>query len=84
MANGYSDELTLDRVNNNRGYCPENCRWTSKQVQSNNTRRNKYITYKGVTRTVAQWSKLMCIPYSVLYTRLYKLNWSVEKALMKE
>lgn len=84
MANGYSDELTLDRINNNRGYCPANCRWTSKQVQSNNTRRNRYITYKGLTKTVSQWAELLCIPYSVLYTRLYKLNWSVERALLKE
>ena len=84
VTNGYSDELTLDRIDNNKGYCPENCRWTSKQVQNNNTRRNKYITYKGLTRTVAQWARLLCIPYSVLYTRLYKLNWSVEKALVKE
>ena len=80
IANGYSDKLTLDRINNNRGYCPENCRWTSRQEQSNNTRRNKYITYKGLTKTIAQWAELLCIPYSVLYTRLYKLNWSVEEA----
>lgn len=81
VANGYSDELTLDRIDNNRGYYPENCRWANKQIQSNNTSRNRHITYKGSTRTVAQWARLLCISYSTLYTRLYKLNWSVERAL---
>ena len=80
VANGYSDELTLDRIDNNKGYCPENCRWVNRQIQCNNTRRNKYIVYKGVTKTVAQWARLLRVPYCVLYTRLYKLNWTVEKS----
>ena len=84
LNNGYLDCFTLDRKDNNGNYCPENCRWVSRQKQSNNTRRNVFITYKGKTKTIAQWAEIIGLPYSVLYTRLYKLNWSIDRALGEE
>ena len=52
MTNGYNDSLTIDRINNDKCYCPENCRWVTQAEQCNNERRNVFITYKGETRTV--------------------------------
>ena len=53
MSNGYSDNLTLDRIDVNGNYCPNNCRWSTKKFQANNTRRNIYITYNKKTQTLA-------------------------------
>lgn len=47
VKNGYREGLTLDRIDNNKGYFPENCRWVSMIIQGNNRRVNCYITYKG-------------------------------------
>ena len=57
MANGYSDNLSIDRINNNGNYEPSNCRWTDKVTQANNTTRNHYLIYKNRKLTMTQWSR---------------------------
>ena len=70
LSNGYKKGLTLDRIDNNKGYSPNNCRWTTKKVQANNTRRNRVITYNNKTHTVAEWADIMNINYDILIHRL--------------
>ena len=54
IINGYDDTLTIDRIDSDKNYCPENCRWITQKEQCNNTSRNKYLKYKGRTQTLAQ------------------------------
>lgn len=54
MADGFRPELSLERKANNKNYSPENCRWATQKDQCNNSRRNKYITIKGKTKTLSQ------------------------------
>lgn len=79
MNNGYTDKLSIDRINNDGNYEPSNCRWVDKFTQANNTRRNHYITYKGKEMTLAEWSKTLNIGYDCLKTRLRR-GWSIEEA----
>lgn len=81
IKNGYKTGLTIDRINVNGNYCPENCRWVDNIVQQNNRRNNHRITYNGETKTLAEWSKEKGLGKEVLSSRLYKYGWSVEKAL---
>lgn len=64
------DGTSLDRIDNNADYCPENCRWGSRIEQANNTRRNKIIEYGNKSMTAAQWAREIGIPYRTLLTRL--------------
>lgn len=84
MGNGYSDNLSIDRINSNKGYEPLNCRWATPTEQANNTNRNKYITYNGETKSYSQWAKTLGMNNSTLYDRLYRRGWSVEDAFEKE
>lgn len=72
MANGYNDKLTIDRRNNDGNYEPNNCRWTTKQEQANNTRRNRYITYKGKTQSLANWCRELKLNYKLTKQRIQK------------
>ena len=81
MENGYSNDLTIDRIDVNGDYCPENCRWATRQTQSNNTRANHYITYNGETRTLSEWAKHTGLKYSTLRSRINLYKWDAEKAL---
>jgi hypothetical protein len=74
---GYS----LERINNELGYSIDNCKWAKAVEQMNNTRHNKFVTYQGETMTISQWSRNLNIDKDVLYSRLGRLNWSVEKSL---
>lgn len=81
LENGYSENLTIDRIDNNGNYCPENCRWTDKITQANNTRANKKIEYNGEIHTIAEWSRIVEIPYYTIEQRILKLNWNIGEAL---
>ena len=80
VKNGYEDTLTLDRINNDKGYYPDNCRWTDRITQQNNTRHNRLLTYKGQTKTIAQWARELHINRSTLDSRLER-GWSVDKTI---
>ena len=70
FSSGYSDELSLDRIDNNGNYCPENCKWSSVMEQANNRHTNRLITYNGETDTLANWARRKGMKYSVLQHRL--------------
>ena len=66
------EDKTLDRIDNNRNYNKENCKWSTKIEQCNNKRNNRLMTYKGKTQTIAQWSRELNINYNTLIERLNK------------
>ena len=72
---------SLDRINNNGNYSPENCRWSTKKEQQNNQRSNHLITIACVTLTIAQWTKEMGFGRNVIWDRL-ELGWSDYDAVM--
>ena len=80
IENGYKDNLTIDRINVNGNYEPNNCRWVDYETQNNNTRRNVYLTCNGKTQTIAQWSRELGISSSKLYYRYHK-GWDDYKCL---
>lgn len=80
MANGYSDDLTIDRKDNDGNYCPENCRWSTDKEQCNNKGNSCFITWNGKTQTVAQWCDELGLKRDVVYKRLGK-GWSIDRAL---
>lgn len=81
LCNGYSDNLSLDRIDVNGDYNPDNCRWADKLIQANNCRTNHYLTFKGKTQSIAEWARELGVSDSVIRQRLSKLGWSVEKTL---
>lgn len=83
LNNGYSDNLSLDRIDVNGNYDPSNCRWVTQKTQCNNTRRNINIEFNGVTHTMKEWSEILGINYGTLQSRIAR-GWSYEKALTKE
>lgn len=84
FANGYRPDLSLDRIDNEKGYSPENCRWADRYTQQNNTRRNIWVTLDGETHTIAQWLRIKGIPDKrwAVYSRIRK-GMSIEEALTK-
>lgn len=80
MNNGYSEELSLDRIDNDGNYCPENCRWTDSITQGNNKRNNFRVEYNGETKTLAEWSRITGIGSSTIKSRIIS-GWSIEDAL---
>lgn len=80
MLNGYSDGLTLDRIDVNSDYSPLNCRWCTPKVQANNTRKNRILEYRGERHTMSEWSDILQMPYNLINSRIFR-GWSVEKAL---
>lgn len=81
LDNGYSDKLTLDRIDNDGNYCPNNCRWVSMKDQENNTSRNVLIEFNGELKTFSQWCENFNLPYNTVHKRVFVLKWDFEKAI---
>jgi hypothetical protein len=80
MNVSYKKDLTIERINNNKEYSKENCKWATTTEQSRNKRNNRFITYKGESKILTDWAEYLNIKKSVLTNRLNKYSWSIEKA----
>lgn len=90
LSNGYSEELTIDRIDVNGNYLPENCKWSTRKEQANNRRPkigsiNPVIAAFGQSKTLNEWMEDPAIQYKNKYNVIYRINagWPVEQALME-
>jgi len=79
LATGYSQGLSIDRIDVNGNYEPDNCRWVLLEEQSLNKVNSKNVRLGDETKPLKEWCILKNIPYEKAYQRLYKLGWSPEK-----
>lgn len=82
MSNGYKDSLSIDRIDVNGNYSPQNCKWSTSIEQNNNTRRNNNITLNGETHTISEWSRIKGLSRNTIVARLRR-GWSIEDSLSK-
>ena len=75
------DGCTLDRLDNDGDYCPENCHWQTLARQSRNKRNTLSLTYAGRTQPLADWAEELGMLYATLYNRLHVYGWTAERAL---
>lgn len=80
INNGHEEGLTIERIDVNGNYCPDNCTWIPKSKQSNNQRSNNLITFNGETKTMKEWSEITGLSYSTIRSRKNS-GWSDEKTI---
>ena len=80
LTHGYADNLTIDRINSDLDYMPDNCRWVTPKEQANNRRNNHLLTFQGKTQSIQMWADELNFKHSMISDRI-RHGWSVEEAL---
>ena len=83
INNGYQDDLSIDRINVNGNYEPNNCRWVNQKTQQRNRRNNKLITYNNETHCLFEWAEIYGINPKLLSQRLIRNKMPFENAIKK-
>lgn len=81
LSNGYTDDLTIERIDVNGNYEPDNCTWISKKDQANNRRSCVMYEYNGEKHNLTEWCRIYNLPYWTIRTRLDRAGWSFDKAI---
>ena len=81
IQNGYSEKLTIDRIDNDGNYTPQNCRWVSWKVQARNRSNNHLLELNGVNKPLTEWAEQYNIDYAIVRERINNLGWNVEEAI---
>ena len=69
LENGYADNLTIDRIDNDKGYSPDNCRWADAETQCRNRASNINITIGNATKTLTEWCEIFELDYATIHAR---------------
>lgn len=81
MESTFETNLELERIDNNKEYAPDNCRWATHKEQMNNRSIGRHITINDITKTLAEWCDSVNIKSSTVRQRFYVYGWSIEKSL---
>ncbi len=81
MEDSWREGLTLERIDNDKGYFKTNCRWATRREQSNNGHHNRQLTVDGITLTLAQWERQRGFRRGVISQRLNTMGWTPEAAV---
>lgn len=81
MGPTFKEELWLDRIDNNKDYSPENCRWVTTKEQSKNKRPRTFYSVDGITRSLDEWTKYTDVPRKRIYERIHNDGWTPKRAI---
>lgn len=80
-TSGYNDSMSIERIDNNGDYCPDNCKWIDFSLQARNRETTMWVEYNGTRMSLAEACEKACMPYKTVFSRIRYMDWPVEKAL---